>query len=172
MMQGPTNRHLAIYLNDHLAGAIAGSELAHRAQKNNAGTAYGPSLEQLAQEIDEDRRTLELFMSNLGIRKDLLKDAAAWMSEKVGRLKLNGQIAGYSPLSRVVELEGLALGINGKASLWHTLDKILGGDGISRDEIRKLIARASQQLKEVETMQESAAIEAFAHTSGDAKAPD
>ena len=166
-------KYLSIYLNDHLAGAIAGSELAHRAKRNNAGTAYGQSLDQLAQEIDKDRRALELLMSNLGIRKDLLKDGAAWMSEKVGRLKLNGQITGYSPLSRVVELEGLALGINGKASLWHTLDKILKEeDGISRDEIRKLIARASQQLKAVETLQESAATEAFAHTSGAAKAPD
>ena len=36
------------------------------------------------------------------------KNAGAWALEKVGRLKLNGELTSYSPLSRVVELEGLA----------------------------------------------------------------
>ena len=43
------------------------------------------------------------------------------MAEKLGRLKPNGQILGYSPLSRLVELETLALGITGKRSLWEAL---------------------------------------------------
>ena len=38
----------------------------------------------------------------------------AWTAEELERLKLNGQLAGYSPLSRLVELEGLAVGIEGK----------------------------------------------------------
>ena len=57
------------------------------------------------------RRSLLATMEALGARVDRLKAAAAWGGEKLGRLKLNGQLRGYSPLSRVVELEGLALGV-------------------------------------------------------------
>ena len=46
------------------------------------------------------------------------KSAGAWTAEKFGRLKPNGQLTGYSPLSRLVELEGLKLGITGKLGLW------------------------------------------------------
>ena len=46
-------------------------------------------------------------MEDLGFDSDTMKDLGGWALEKVGRLKLNGQLTGYSPLSRVVELEGL-----------------------------------------------------------------
>ena len=65
-------------------------------------------------------------MDRLGVRKDPLKPAAAWMAEKLGRLKLNGQLSGYSPLSRVVELEGLHIGITGKLELWKALELTAG----------------------------------------------
>jgi hypothetical protein len=53
-------------------------------------------------------------MDELRFGGDKVKNIAAWGIEKVGRLKLNGQLTGYSPLSRVVELEGLLAGIAGK----------------------------------------------------------
>ena len=40
----------------------------------------------------------------------------AWSAEKFGRLKLNGQLSGYSPLSRLEELEILALVAEGKSN--------------------------------------------------------
>ena len=52
-----------------------------------------------------------------------MKPAVAWIAEKAGRLKLNGQIRGYSPLSRLVELEGLEVGVTGKRSLWQALSR-------------------------------------------------
>ena len=36
-------------------------------------------------------------------------------------LKLNGQLLQYSDLSRLLELEGLGLGIHGKMDLWRGL---------------------------------------------------
>jgi hypothetical protein len=36
----------------------------------------------------------------------------------VGRVKLNGQLATYSPFSRFIELDFLAMGIEGKKLLW------------------------------------------------------
>ena len=45
-----------------------------------------------------------------------------------GRLKPNGQLTGYSPLSRLVELEGLSLGITGKLGLWRALLGLVPGE--------------------------------------------
>jgi hypothetical protein len=140
-------KNLGIYLNDHLAGAIAGVELVKRSAKSNEGTEFGEFLSKLQIEIEEDQVALVKLMEDLGIRKDLLKDAAAWMSEKVGRLKLNGQLVGYSDLSRLIELDGLYLGVQGKASLWTNLKSLdlsdMASSGLDLDE---LMSRAENQL--------------------------
>ena len=147
-----TDQHrLSIYLNDHLAGAIAGSELARRAASSNERSELGPFLAELAEMIDQDRESLERLMKLLEIRRNLAKDAAAWLSEKVGRLKLNGQVIGYSPLSKLVELEGLSLGVNGKLSLWKTLKELSREDErIDAAEVNLLIERALSQAISLE----------------------
>jgi hypothetical protein len=156
------DRFLSIYLNDHLAGAIAGSELAKRAASNNEASQMGTTLSQLARDIDQDRKTLEQLMDELGIKKDRLKDAAAWVAEKVGRLKLNGQVVGYSDLSRLIELEGLSLGVEGKLALWRNLyqvrEKYAPLANINLDE---LIDRAEAQRQELEKLRLEASSKAL-----------
>ena len=49
-------KHLRIYLQDHLAGSTAGLELARRTRGANEGTEYGPPLAKIADEIEADRR--------------------------------------------------------------------------------------------------------------------
>jgi len=112
---------LAIYLNDHLTGATAGRELAKRALGSNSGNRFGETLEWIAPEIDEDRETLLEIMRTLEIGQDRVKKAAGFLAERTGRLKLNGSLTSYSPLSRLVEFEGLTLGVAAKQSLWRTL---------------------------------------------------
>ena len=106
---------LGIYLNDHLAGSTVGVELARRAASQNEGTDYGDVLARVAAEIDEDREALQHLMEALEVKRDHPKVLAGWVAEKLGRLKPNGQILGYSPLSRLVELETLAFGITGSS---------------------------------------------------------
>lgn len=150
---------LSIYLNDHLAGATAGTELARRVAGANEGTPLGDLLEQLATEIAEDREALQRAMSKLGVRRDHLKIAGGWVAEKVGRLKLNGQITGYSPLSRLVELEGLHLGITGKLELWRMLKRTNETRaGVDLDE---LIKRAESQRRRLAPHRQGAAEEAI-----------
>ena len=153
---------LGIYLNDHLAGSIAGHELAKRSAKSNKGTEFGPFLQELATDIEEDQRSLRLVMDRLGVKPNPIKDSGAWLAEKVGRLKLNGSLTGYSELSRVVELEGLAVGIMGKTALWRSL-KTTFGDGGSLDgvELDELMARAEKQRAEIEEHRLKAAAMAF-----------
>ena len=118
------NRFLRIYLNDHLAGATAGVELVKRSLRSNEGTPLGDLLARLLTEIEDDRRALVRIADALGVARDRPKLAAAWAAEKVGRLKLNGRVRGYSPLSRLIELEGLALGVEGKLRAWRALQQI------------------------------------------------
>ncbi len=117
---------LGIYLNDHLAGSTAGVELARRA----AGSNEGNELRSVPGRCSpgRSRRTatsLKDIMRRLEYGEDIPKKVGAWTFEKIGRLKPNGQLTGYSPLSRVVELEGLALGITGKLALWKSLQEIV-----------------------------------------------
>jgi hypothetical protein len=121
-------KYLSIYLNDHLAGSTVGRDLAHRAAGSNSGSEYGAFLQGLAREIEEDRETLLALMRDLGVGTDRAKVAGAWAAEKLGRLKPNGHLLGYSPLSRVVELEGLLLGVRGKQALWRALAELGAGE--------------------------------------------
>jgi hypothetical protein len=115
---------LSTYLNDHLAGATVGLELARRAARSNRRSHYGPFLERLAIDIDDDREVLAEIMRALGIGIDRRKVLGGWGAEKLGRLKLNGRLLSYSPLSRVVELEALLLAVHGKLALWHSLERL------------------------------------------------
>jgi hypothetical protein len=154
---------LAIYLNDHLAGATAAVELARRAARSNRESAYGPFLEQLARELDQDRESLLDIMRGLGVGVDRLKVLGAWGSEKLGRLKLNGRVLGYSPLSRVVELEILSLAVQGKLALWRLLET-LDEDLFSTGEVdfSALVDRALVQIRDLERHRLDAAEAAFA----------
>ena len=152
---------LGIYLSDHHAGSTTGVELARRAAGTNAGTELGTLLERLAAEIDADREELEAMMGEVGAGTDRAKDAMAWVGEKVGRLKGNGQLVGTSPLSRVVELEGLSLGIEGKRLLWLALEAA-ADPRLSTHDFAALAERAARQRQELEPFRVAAAASAVA----------
>jgi hypothetical protein len=147
---------LSIYLNDHLAGATAGLELAKRTRGANRGTPFEPLLTRLADEIDEDREALREIMRALDIGEDPVKKVGAFVAEKVGRLKLNGSLFSYSPLSRLVELEGLALGVTGKLGLWRALQQV-GDPRLESFDLRLLEERANEQQDAIEEQRREAA---------------
>lgn len=160
-MSPPPQRLVEIYLADHLAAATAGLDLARRSARSNTGTDLGAALERLAGEIHEDRSTLERLIEALGLRASRAKIAAAWAGEKLGRLKLNGQVRGYSPLSRVLELEALSVGVAGKLALWESLREAGIGARASGFDLEQLAERARRQRAEIEELRVQAAREAF-----------
>jgi hypothetical protein len=143
------DRYLAVYLQDHLAGATGGLALARRARDSHEGTDLGAFLGELADEIAEDRERLEQIMRFSDVGEDRLKVAGAWAGEKLGRLKLNGEILQSSPLSTIVELEGLYVGVSGKLSLWLNLERAMG-EHLQRFDLPGLIARAERQRDRLE----------------------
>jgi hypothetical protein len=146
---------LAIYLNDHLAGSTGGVELARRTRSSNEGTEFAEPLAGLCREIEGDRESLEAVMEELGVGRSRVKPALGWLGEKLARVKPNGQVRGYSPLSRVIELEGLVLGITGKLRLWQLLAELVGEDAAA--DFPGLISRAEGQRATVEGLQLRAA---------------
>jgi hypothetical protein len=142
---------LPIYLNDHLALATAGRDLARRAAGSNKRTELGDFLTGFAADVVADRQQLLDVMARLDVGQDPLKVAAGWFGEKLGRLKLNGRLLEYSPLSRVLELEGLMAGVQGKLTLWRTLAAAAVEEPrIAHVDFTNRIARAQEQLEALE----------------------
>jgi hypothetical protein len=142
--------YLSIYLQDHLAGATAGVNLAKRASKHNEGTPTGRRLEQIAHEIEVDRDTLARFMSELGVPASWMKNAIAWVTERLSRLKPNGRGHGDTLLLRMHELETLSLGIAGKQCLWEALRMAPESAAIANLDLDDLHERARSQRERVE----------------------
>jgi hypothetical protein len=157
------DKYTPIYLNDHLAGSSAGLSLAKRTLGSNRGTQFEPVLERIAREIDEDRESLRGIMRALGVGEDPVKKLVPYVAERAGRLKLNGSFFSYSPLSRLVEFEGLAIGITAKLALWLAL-RAAGDDRLAGFDLTALEARAREQQELMEAQREEAARIALAAT--------
>lgn len=153
---------LATYLNDHLGGSATGRQLAQRTLQANRGNEYGVVLEDVVRQIEESVASLEAVMDRLGVKPDRVKEAMGWTAEKLGRLKLNGQLLGYSPLSRLIELEGLMLGITGQMAMWIALSSVLADDPrLEGIDLEHLAQRAREQRQTVERLRRQAASEAL-----------
>lgn len=142
-----SEKYLATYLRDHLASAVAGSELARRMAKRERHNALGDQVNLLLEAIQEDRRTLEQVMDQFDVSKSRLKNSTAWLGEKLSRLKLNGNVVRRSPLSPLVELEGLTMGATGKRNLWETLQVSPWSREFPQIDFEEMIGRADDQIE-------------------------
>ena len=66
-------------------------------------------------DLRDDEASLRRIVRHHGLPENRLKQAAARIGELVGRLKANGELRRYSPLSRLLELELLLSGIDENA---------------------------------------------------------
>ena len=156
---------LGIYLNDHLAGATAGSELAHRMARSHRDREEAIPLRRLAAEVTQDRSALLDIMASLGVTVRAYTVGAAWIGEKAGRLKLNGSLLARSPLSDLEELELLRLGVEGKAAGWRTLRAKADTDTrLDAGHLDELISRAGRQASQLEELRVRAASRVISHT--------
>ncbi|MFG1998577.1 hypothetical protein ACGFNU_05450 [Spirillospora sp. NPDC048911] len=147
---------LGIYLNDHLAGATTGVELARRI----AGAKDDKVLRGLAQDIADDRDALLEIMAALDVPVRRYKVMGAWAAEKAGRLKPNGRIVRRSPLSDLVELELLRLGVEGKSALWASL-RTTAVPELDGERLDDLLSRARHQSELIEDLRLRVAAEAL-----------
>lgn len=157
----PAPDRLALYLNDHLAGATAGVGLAWRIADAQRDTEVGTTLRRCAEEIDEDRDTLLDLMRTLDVPVRRYKIGAGWAVERLGRLKPNGRLT-RSPSATVIELETMRLGIEGKACGWQVLRNLAEHDRrIPPERLDTLLDRARTQADTLEHLRQRAAHTAF-----------
>jgi hypothetical protein len=134
---------LDTYLNDHLAGSVGACEIAKRCANENSGTELGQFLSKFLAEIEEDQRTLEGLMDAVGAARNQVKQAGAWLGEKLTRLKLG---TGEKDLSNLLSVETLCVGVEGKTCLWKALPEVAAShEALTGIDFGRLQQRAQAQ---------------------------
>ncbi len=155
-------RRMAIYFNDHLSLMVGEIELANRCQSSNKDTDLALFLSRLKSDVIEQKSAVRRLLSRIGAAEAALKKGAAWLAEKLGRLKLNDSILEYSNLSRLVELEGLCALAQQRVLFWETLESLGAHDARLIDiDARSLAARSRAHLDALASHRRQAAIDAF-----------
>ena len=112
---------LSSYLNDHLAGSVGALELLDRLIEIYQAKPLERFFRDLRNEIDADQETLKELIAKLGEKESAVRKAGAWIVEKLSRAKIQLSETREGEMGLFLALEGLALGINGKQSLWRAL---------------------------------------------------
>ena len=152
------------YLNDHLAGAAAGIQLAERCRDRDPETELGLVMKALVTEIEHDREVLERVIRVLGGSPTRVKRAAALGAERVGSLRMWLPMIGpgSEESARLEEVEVLSLGIEGKRLLWAALAQLSSTDerlqGFSFPDLKE---RARSQRDRLERFRLRLAAEAL-----------
>jgi hypothetical protein len=156
------DRLLRIYLSDHRAAAGAGAARAKRFAEANADSFLVAAAGDVQRQIAADVAVLDEILDRFGCSPSWWKLVAARAVEVAGRFKLNGRVRGYSPLSRLIELEALVSGIVAKESLWQTLALVQPQrselNGFDFDELQR---RAMQQRMQLDEHRQTTVEEAF-----------
>jgi hypothetical protein len=163
-----TDDALPTYLQDHLAGALHAIELLKSMRDHFAGEPLGTFAAQILAEVEADRGVLARLTESVGGTAGGVKDWAAWLTEKVSRLKLkHGSADG---LGTFEALEFLVLGIHGKRALWRVLAVVASFElRLQGIDFNALIARAESQHQRVEEQRLACATSVFRLATAKAK---
>jgi hypothetical protein len=169
MQETSTDRErlIGVYLDDHRAGAVGGLALARRMLEENSDNYLTATMRKLVSDIEHESEVLDDVITRLGRTANRLKMVVAATGERVGRLKSNGYLRGYSPLSRLEEFEALTAALLAKTSLWRNCQLALAQRpelaGIDFGALRE---RSELQREELEAHREQIVADAFGQQSG------
>jgi hypothetical protein len=157
---------LGVYLQDHYAGATAGTALFRRATEHHHDPEVRRQLDPVTAAVESDRRELRGIMADVGVEPAAVKMAGAWLGEKLGRLKPNGDPLRRTPLTDVVELEALRIALEGKAAGWRLLRTLADQDmRLDAPQFDRLLDGVSEQIDVVEKLRIDSARRAFSRTA-------
>jgi hypothetical protein len=141
---------LHLYLNDHLAGAIAALELLDDLIARHEAHRLASFLAELRDDVAADQQSLRELMEKVGADENALRKASAWLGEKVGRAKL--RFSGESSMGLLQAFEALVLGVTGKKLLWRSLAAISSNIvELQGTDFRNLEFRAEEQTEKLES---------------------
>jgi len=138
-----------------------GVALARKLRSRFEGTERGGFFTQLAGDVKADLDSLDVLMASIQVRQNMAKQAGAWLGERVSRLKLNPWFNGSERLTVLLEIEMLALGVEGKLSMWRSLLAIADSTPeLKAAPLDELVTRAEQQRSglEQERLRETLAV--------------
>ncbi len=148
---------LTTYLNDHLAGSVAALELLGHLLERDPGSGRD-ELARIRAEVEEDQQLLQRILGDMGGKESPIRKAAAWLTEKLGQVKLGLDDKGSGELRVLEALEALGLGIQGKLLLWRSLEAVRGSvPSLGGIDLQQLQQRAEQQFRRVEELRLRAA---------------
>ncbi len=157
------HKSLDTYLNDHLAGAMLGSDLVEQIADHNEGTPLGDRMRSLSADIEADRQALIDLMEATDTTRNPVKQVATWIAEKASRPKFSGFTTGDPELGTFLALENLTLGVAGKEGLWIALKENRDQHAaLQRAPLDELIERARAQRKTLESERVAASKRALA----------
>jgi hypothetical protein len=152
------------YLHDHLAGARFAVSLLQDLSDQKVDSDVAQCAARLLPAIDEDRTALEAYMKRIGDDGSMVKDIAAWITQKASRFKL----ALHDPFGLFEAIEMLSLGVLGKIALWNALKSLrdrndkLVGHNVTGLDLDQLISRARDQHQQLESLRLRLAVETLA----------
>ena len=153
---------LGAYLSDHLAGSVAAIDLIEKLRDQDEGTPLAAFMSGLKPEIEADQAVLKQLIDRIGEPKNPVKQAGGWVMEKLTRVRFDERVTRSADLSRLLELEMLAVGIEGKLCLWRALRALAGSrPELAALDLDSLIGQAEQQRDSVEEHRVQAAVRAF-----------
>ena len=154
-------KNLDSYLNEHLAGSLGALELIDHWAEVHKDEPLGSFFLDIERELKADQDTLRDVMRSLGVEESKVRQAGAWVAEKVGRARL--VIAGDDPgsLGLVLTFEGLIMGVTGKKLMWGSL-AAAKFPPLNTYNFEQLQRRAEHQADRIEAERISAIREVFA----------
>jgi len=147
------NEHMSTYLNDHLAGSVAGIEIAKHLEENAVDADIRSALARVRSDIEADQDELTALAKRLGVEQSGIRKAAGWIGEKAAELKLRFDDPSGGEFRTYEALEALSLGIEGKRCLWLALQSVSEDDPrIRKTDLKELQRRAELQRASVEDL--------------------
>jgi nucleoside-diphosphate-sugar epimerase len=135
-----------LYLSDHFTGATFGLERMERIVTAYRDTPFHGELAEVAEQIRAERELYRSLLDALDVPRRRPRQVAAWVGERVGRLKLNGRLVERSPMSAVLEAELMRSAILGKIGGWQTLEEHAAELGLDPEQFHELIGTARDQI--------------------------
>ena len=160
--ESQSRQDLAVYLKDHYAGGVAALELVDHLIEEHQDDPLQTFFCRLREEIQSDHDQLCRLIERLGDEDSSLRNAGAWLAEKLSRIKIGFAASADSKLRLLQSLEFLFLGIIGKRSLWRALIEVQTAWPILGEmDLVRLEVRAKEQAEKVDAHRLVAACEAF-----------
>jgi hypothetical protein len=137
---------------------VAALELLDSLIQLERGKAGEPVLIAVRGQVEEDQQVLKTFLKEVGGKESRVRQAAAWITEKLGEAKLRLDNPGSGELRILEALETVALGIQGKYALWRALSVASAVVPAMRHlDFAKLEKRALDQFQQIDSLRLQAA---------------